>query len=297
MTPPVDMSQAGRPTATPTRRAWRPVLLFAHATSLAVLLAVPSAGSAQLRPLEPLDWSVLDRGWTVGVSLGAAALEGQRASLAGAEGRLYEVGIVEGAWKVGRTAIQATGVARRVLQIDAAYESPVRGVNDPAEGRLRDVGEVRIGTIVPLYMDSLMRSSLRFGTRLPVSDSEVGLGRDVTDFYALLGGQARYHGTTVGVEAGVGIHGTVGGADYEQVDVLLYNAEIGRRFGWLRTTLSLAGQVNGLASHTVRGNEDLQELRLGVRAGRATWLRVDLIRGFRSFSPQHGIRVVVGTRR
>src|SRR5690606_22084698 len=54
------------------------------------LFAPPLA--AQLRPLEPLDWRALEPGRVAGLAFGAAAYRDQRASLAGTQGRLLEVG-------------------------------------------------------------------------------------------------------------------------------------------------------------------------------------------------------------
>ena len=134
-----------------------------------------------------------------------------------------------------------------------------------------DVGEVLVSTLVPLARGPAARAMLRFGTRLPVTDSEVGLGRDQTDFFALVGARAARGGTSIGAEAGLGIHGTHSRGYYEQVDVLLYAVELEQRLGWLRASAALLGQLDGLSGPSVRGNEDLQEARLGLRAGGRRW--------------------------
>ncbi len=257
-------------------------------------LAAPVTG--QLRPLEPADWALLDDDWSVAASMGAALYDGQTASLAGARGRLFELGAVELSWRVGRAVVQLSGVGQRILRVDSTYGDPVQGVRRPTGEDLRDVGEVLVSTLVPLTTGPGLRTMLRFGTRLPVTDSEVGLGRDQTDFHALLGGQATRGGTGIAAELGLGIHGTHSRGYYEQVDVMLYALEVTQRFGWLRSAAGLVGQMDGLRGHSVRGNEDLQEARLSVSAGGSRWARVELVHGLRTFSPRSGLRLTMGGR-
>jgi hypothetical protein len=130
---------------------------------------------------------------------------------------------------------------------------------------------------------------LRFGTRLPTTDNRVGLDRDQTDFFALLGADQQSGNWHFSGEAGVGINGTRL-ANYEQSDVLLYAVEVRRRAGPVRIGLSMLGQED-LKTRHIRGNEDLGELRLGLRAGQRRWFEVVFVRGIREFSPELGVLI------
>ncbi|HEX2188512.1 MAG TPA: hypothetical protein VHG51_06410, partial [Longimicrobiaceae bacterium] len=166
------------------------------------------------------------------------------------------------------------------------------------DGRRHDSGDYRVATVVRLTPeDAPALAVLRFGTRLPTTDNGVGLDRDALDFFALLGGRVRRGALAVGAEAGVGINGTRDPV-FEQRDVLVYavTAEYAASPA-LVPTLSAVGNVPGLPERDVRGNEDLGEVRLGVRAGERRWLRVELVRGFTEFSPSAGVIVSAGVAR
>jgi hypothetical protein len=45
------------------------------------------------------------------------------------------------------------------------------------------------------------------------------------------------------------------------------------------------------------GNEDLNELRIGIRRGHDLWIEVVAIAGLVDFSPDSGLLVAVGMRR
>lgn len=252
------------------------------------------AARAQLRPLDPLDRSMFEAEENVGVSVGAAAYSHQRASLAGVEGRLWELGTFEAWWRTGRVILIASGSSFRRLEEPAVFAAPHGDTNPPA-GSLEDAGDFHVATAVELLERSGSRVFLRFGTRLPTTDNRVGLERDRTDFYALVGSTLRPIGAILSLEAGLGVHGTRD-PELEQSDVLLYSASIGRGFGPVLPRITLLGQVDGLRSRAPRGNEDLQELRLDVRVGDRRWLEVGVVRGLRPFSPGTGVRLVAGTR-
>jgi hypothetical protein len=95
-------------------------------------------------------------------------------------------------------------------------------------------------------------------------------------------------------ETGVGINGTrIDG--YDQSDVLTYALGVEVRVGPITPTAALVGHVDGTALE-VRGNEDLSELRLGVRAGERFWFQASAIRGIAEFSPGGGLLVMAGIR-
>nr|MDQ3388388.1 hypothetical protein [Gemmatimonadota bacterium] len=66
--------------------------------------------------------------------------------------------------------------------------------------------------------------------------------------------------------------------------------------GLLTPSLTLVGQKDWIG-RAIRGNEELGELRAGVRAGRRRWVEVDAVVGFAEFSPSAGVRVSAGVSR
>ncbi len=264
--------------------------------ALLPLLAATGAG-AQLRPLEPAEWRVWEPGRTTVAGVGFGGFADQRASLAGVEGRLVEAGNFEVAWRSGRVAVQAGGTVQRFLAGESTFAAPEENVR-PGQGMDRhDSGDYRIATLVRLTPErSPALAVLRFGARLPTTDNRVGLDRDATDFFALLGGRVRRGALAAAAEAGVSINGTRD-PGFEQSDVLTYALQAEYARGPLVPRLAVVGQVDGLAGRSIRGNEDLGEVRLGVRAGERRWVRVELVRGYASFSPSAGVLVSAGIAR
>jgi hypothetical protein len=277
-----------------TRRAVRRAVLLA---SLLLPAAVPAA-SAQLRPLDPAEWRVWEDGRTWVAGVGGGVFADQRASLAGTEGRLVEAGNVSLALRTGRVAFEAGGTVQRFFRDERSVAPPAGDASPDPDGRRHDTGDFRLATVVRLTPeDAPALAVLRFGTRLPTTDNRVGLDRDATDFFALLGGRARRGALTASAEAGVSINGTRD-PGFEQRDVLVYaaSAEYAASAA-LTPTVSVVGNVPGLPRRVLRGNEDLGEVRLGLRAGERRWLRVELVRGYTGFSPSAGVIVTVGVAR
>lgn len=258
------------------------------ATLGAALAATPA--SAQLRPLEPAPWSVFDPGRALTVHVGAGLLFDQTAALAGTVGRLAEAGDYQAAWRSGRVAIEIEGTVLRAFHDERRYAEPDDAVRTPGPDRT-DSGDHSISTILRLSPDRPSFATLRFGARLPNSNNRVGLDRDETDFFALLGGQLRHGPYRAAAEAGLGILGTRL-PDYEQSDVLLYDATL-RREG---ARVSAVAQVTGHHTpHMVpRGNEDLSESRLGLQLGRRFWLRALWVHGLTGSSPRNGLLLTAG---
>jgi hypothetical protein len=259
---------------------------------LAVALGT-SPVCAQLRPLEPLDWS------TVGVEghsleLGGGFFSGQRASLAGTEGRLVEVGSFRATWSLGRVALELSGTALRLFEERAVFAPPVDDVV-PADGTVRrDMGDYRIATVVRLAEAGPGRTlALRFGVRLPTTDNLQGLDRDQTDFYSLLAGRVETGRLAVGGEVGLGINGTRD-PENEQVDPLLFALSARYDLGRVRALMELAGQHDPRAGEDRRGTEDLGEARLGVELGHRRWMSVTAVRGWTASSPDLGVIVTFG---
>lgn len=271
--------------------------LVQAATLVAVCAAAVPAG-AQLRPLEPFSWNIFETGVTIAADARISRYQGQRASLAGTTGDLWEVPTAEIALVSGRFAIIASGTGRRFFQERQRFGPAYSGVAPSVNGRRDDSGDYTIGTAVRLTPSvAPIDALLRFGTRLPTTHNENGLERDATDFFATLVGRIRRSALSVSLEAGLGITSTRD-SSYEQDDLLLYDmrAEYGR--GFVRPSIVVVGQAHA-PTHLKerRGVEDLSELRLGVNIGGRTWLRLEGIKGFETFSPAYGLSIGVGTLR
>lgn len=267
---------------------------FATVTALSLFAASPAP--AQLRPLEPVDWTMLESGYTVHAAAGVAGFNDHYASLAGTRGRLLELGNYRVAWRMGRVVIEAAGTAFRVFE-DEREVAPPAGNARPPDGSTRvDTGDHQIGTLVQLTPPGASSAvALRFGTRLPTTDNRIGLDRDETDFFATFAARTGPRALELSAEAGLGINGSrAQGVD--QADVLLYSASLAYDAGSFSSVLSIAGQ-DDLRAKVTRGNEDLAEVRAGVLWGDHRWIRVEAVAGLRRASPQAGLRVTGGWRR
>jgi hypothetical protein len=281
----------------PLHRPSRLMPAARRAAAALALLAAPGALHAQLRPLEPLDWSIYEGANTVVATLGAGVFQRQRASLAGTEGQLLELGAFQALWRTGRVALEASGTLYRVFEDRSVFAPPYGGARAPDGRRRTDAGDYRVSTTVrltPADRDAL--ATLRFGTRLPTTDNVVGLERDMTDFFALVGGRLRHRGLRIAAETGVGIFGTRE-AHFEQSDVLAFALEAEHPVAGMVAALSLNGHADGLRGRAVRGNEELAELRLRLRTDGRFWAQAQVVRGLTAFSPAHGLIVGGGLTR
>jgi hypothetical protein len=270
----------------------RQLSIFLAATAM-VLLGLARPAGAQLRPLDPFDWTLLDEGRTLGVQVGMGAFRGQRAALAGTRGSLQEWGNFAARWRTGRVVIEAGGTMLRRFQDETRIEPPLFHAETPDDGRRSDAGDYRIATIVRLTPEGALPVALRFGTRLPTTDDKSGLDRDMTDFFALLGAELRRERLRVSGEMGLGIYGTRFDV-FEQVDPLLYNLDVRYRISQVQLLAVLTGQWNGPRTWEVRGNDNLRETRLGARLGERRWLEVGWVRGLEEFSPSGGFLISAG---
>ncbi len=273
--------------AHPTARAAWPLLLAA--------LALPTPAGAQLRPLRPLEWDAFTPGTTLFAHMGAAVLQHQRASLSGTEGRLLELGDYAISWRQGRVSLGLAGTLVRHFDPRTRFAPPANGA-EPGDLPRSDAGDLTVTTAVrltPAAWPALL--ALRFGARLPTTDHLLGLDRGETDFLGLLAlGMARGR-FTGGIESGIGILGTRI-PEFTQQDDWLYAARFGYRIGHLRPQVTFTGQTSPLHYRRIRGNEDLRELRLGIRAGTRRWVEAEWVHGFIPFSPSSGLILAAGAR-
>ncbi|MGH7502465.1 MAG: hypothetical protein ACREL7_12000 [Longimicrobiales bacterium] len=271
---------------------------WSRSVTLAVLasaVGVPVSG-AQLRPVDPIDWTVFDTTRTLAAELGVGVLTGQRASLAGTRGDLLEAGNFRLAWRSGRIGLELTGTLLRRFSDETVVDEPFVGADPPTGEPRRDAGDIRAATLLrltPATMPVLL--ALRFGTRLPTTSEQVGLDRDRTDFFATLGARWSTGALAVGGESGIAINGTrVTGLD--QLDVWTYSLGIEYRLGMLTSHGTIVGQ-NDVHRRVVRGNEDLAELRVGLRAGDRIWVGASFVYGLADYSPGRGMLIMAGIRR
>jgi hypothetical protein len=262
---------------------------------VALLVFTRSPAGAQLRPLDPMDWDALT-GRAVTVEIGGSYLSGQRASLAGTEGRLLEVGKYRIVWHIGRVALQASGTALWLYQDRTVFAQPLAEVLPRRGSERKDVGDQKVTTMVELTPPgSKVAAALRFGVTLPTTDDLQGIGRDETDFFATVGGHTVLGPLDLGGGLGLGINGTRD-PSHEQVDPMLFDFSAVYRIGEVAATLELAGQHDTRPGPDFRGNEDLGEARLGVRLGRTKWLSVQAVRGWTLASPNLGVVMALGAR-
>lgn len=278
------------------RRGRGPVRM---APPLPLLLAVAALalgtapGAAQLRPLDPFEWRVLEEEIDVLGSFGSAATFDQRVPLAGSRGNLLELGSYRLLWRSGRIGLDLSGTAFWRYAERDSLEAPASGVDAAEHGVRQDFGPVTASAFVRLSPSTASTDVLvRFGARLPTTSHASGLERDETDFFALVGGKWERAAWTLAAEVGVGIHGSVR-ADYRQSDVLLYNLGVRRLAGPLTLSAFLVGHVDG-HHWRIRGNEDQSELRLALRTGQRRWLQLGYLHGLSAYSPGHGASLGFG---
>ncbi len=264
---------------------------------IGLTLSIAPTVDAQLRPLDPFDWRVLEGEGTVLVEAGAGWLDEQRASLAGTEGTLWEAGNFRAFWRTGRVVIEAGGTVRRIFRERSRFAAAEPFVTVDDDGRRADSGDYRIATGVRLTNEGApVAALLRFGARLPTTDNRVGLDRDATDFFATIGGRTRKGPLALQAEAGVGIFGTRD-PDFEQDDLLVYAVKAEYHAGPIVPSFAVIGQQVGAGHSEIRGNESLGEVRAGLRVGRREFVRAEVVRGYTSVSPAWGVLVSAGVVR
>ena len=268
------------------------------ATAAGLLLHVAGPAAAQLRPLDPLVWEVLQPDRSFSGAMGVGVHQDQRASLAGTTGRLMELGNFQLTWRSGRIAVEAAGTVRRILEEEDRFANPAGGAR-AGLGRRSDSGDYRLATTVVLTPARQPADPVvvaRFGTRLPTTDNRVGLERDQTDFFGLLGARTSRGRLALEGETGIGIYGTRD-LNFEQSDLWLYSIAARFRDGRVSSVLTILGQMDWSAGEPVRSNEDLAELRAAVSFGTRRWLRAEAVKGLTPFSPSAGLLLSAGVTR
>jgi hypothetical protein len=258
-------------------------------------IAAVSPARAQLRPVDPVEWHTIVSPSDVAFAFGMGSLWNQHASLAGTKGTLLELGNFQAAWRTGRVVLELSGTLHRRFD-DREVVRPPETFADPPTGEWRhDAGDIRASTVVRL--NDVSRPALvvlRFGTRLPTTSEEPGLDRDRTDFFATVAARCNSGPLALSGESGVGVHGTRRDG-YDQSDVWMYAFGVELALGAITSTAAMVGHKDGLESD-VRGNEDLNELRVGLRAGGRYWVQATAVKGLAEFSPGGGVLLMFGIR-
>ncbi len=209
-------------------------------------------------------------------------------------GNLIEAGNFSLGWRTGRVILEAAGTVQRFFDETSRFAPPYPDVSATADGKRHDSGDYRLSTTVRVTPDAWPAAGVvRFGTRLPATDNTTGLDRDAIDFFATVGALSQTGRTTVAGDVGLGIHSTRE-QRFEQDDLLLYSLLVSRRIGPVVTSSTVLGQKHGSGHSAIRGVEDLGEIRIGLQAGTLRWVRIELTKGYETFSPASGIIVTAG---
>jgi hypothetical protein len=264
--------------------------------ALPALAFVSAPAAGQLRPFGPVDWDMFNESYEFTVGVGLGSIRDQELSLAGTRGNLTEYGNFRVGWRSGRIGVEIAGTLFRRFEDETVVRPPALGADPPTGSVRTDAGDILASTVVRLNeLQKPMAFALRFATRLPTTSDEAGIERDRTDFFATVGARWRVGPFAVGGEGGVGILGTrVDGLD--QLDVLTYAFGLEWRIGPVVSHGVLVGQ-DDVHKRVIRGNEDLSELRFGLRAGDGLWVSATAVKGIADFSPGHGLQLMVGLRR
>lgn len=263
--------------------------------ALLVPALAPGSAAAQLRPYEPLDWRIFDRGTNLLLGTGVNVLWDQTVPLAGARGTFLEVPTYSFLWRSGRAGLEISGSAIWQLTEDSVVHEPAPGVGPAgSDGLRRDAGPVHVATLVRLSPDRWSTDVvLRFGTRIPTTSDESGLDRDRTDFFALAGGRLHFGAWSVAGESGLGINGARS-EHYPQADVWVYSLRLQHEGSAHALFAGVAGHQDGHSGVPPLGNEDQGELRAGLRLGKRWWVQTTYVRGYRGPAARHGLLVGAG---
>jgi hypothetical protein len=263
-------------------------------TLVLALCCAPGCLRAQLRPLEPLDWSTHEPAARALLRAGIGVHADMRAAVAGTEGKLLELGNFSAVWTTGRVALEAGGTVQRRFWDRIVFADPLPGTR-PTNRRARiDAGDYRVSTSVRLTNAATHAFALRFGTRLPTTNNREGLDRDATDFFATLAARTGLAEWRASVETGLGIYGTRMEDPFEQSDVWILIAGVEGIVGVVRPVITYTSHADGLENRSIRGSEDQRELRLGVRVGGRRFVEVSYVAGFTPYNPRPGVLISAG---
>lgn len=263
------------------------------AVSLAAL--APAALSGQLRRAPDVPYAPDGAGRLL-VGVGGGWASDAEFPLSGLAGDLARLGSVTVSYSFAPGAVlQIRGDAVRILDVESRGRPSVPLDEDVEDGTARDVGDVRLATLVRLLGDARGASAgLHLEVKLPNSDERSGIGTNTTDVAgSLFGSWAR---------GPVRLNGDVGVAILEaptepfvQNDVIRYAAEAlyRPRDGAMGLSLSARGRASTRDRVPV-GTEDRGRVRLQAELRLGPW-RADtgISAGYAGTSPAWGMEAGV----
>ena len=254
------------------------------------LAGMPRAASAQSRPLTTEDPETVPAGHVL-IEGGLDFAHAIEFPAAGLTGDLWRLGVVGASIGVGPFAeIQMDGgLVQRLAIDDRNPNAPLASLLTVVDDRTTDTLDLRVGAKVRFVSETLSRPAIagRFWTRLPLADTETGLGTGTTDFSAGLavGKTVRSVRTVVNVGLGSAGNAVEGHRRHLVVD---YGGSLARA---VRTGVELVGELAGRtapdeigappASAIVRVGGRITQGPVRVDAGLALGLsEVDPVWGF-----------------
>ncbi len=256
-------------------------------------LGVAGGAYAQQRPLVTEDPETIGAGHVL-IEGGVSFDKDQRNFANGLEGDITHIATVGVSIGAGATAeVQIDGGVYQNIDVNGRFRAPLENTTlllpgDSASG----LEDLVVATKIRMASESASRPAIgiRFGTKLPVADSEKGVGLGTTDFFAsFLIAKTVRSVRTVG-NVGLMILGDPSESK-ESVTALSFGASIARA---LTNEFEMVGEVNGrlppFGDITPAGLESRGVFRL---AGRYTYrmLRLDfgVLLGFTNRDPSIGI--------
>lgn len=244
----------------------------------ALLLVLPLAVAAQQRPLTTQEVETVPPG-EVMVEFGFEYLQNKNFPLAGLEGDLTRVGVVDVHWGVSRAVeIQIQGAIRQFLSVSqqrSALVTPNLGRSDTSTS---DIGDFTLAAKARLLPETEGRPSVGvlFGFELPNTDEALGIGLNTTNVFVRLMAQKHLGKLNLFGNLGLGIFEAPVG-NFTQNDVILYG--LGAVYP-VHPRLNIVGEVAGRQStrstpvdSPLVGTGSRSEARLGFQlfAGGYRW--------------------------
>jgi hypothetical protein len=262
---------------------------------LGILVAFkPVLLSAQIRPLatEPVGTTGKS---TLRLELGFDYLKDVKYTLTGLEGDLFRAGTFGARFGAGEIVeIQAFWTIRDILKINRRFEAPLSERVEVSGNTTHDFGDLKIGTKLAILRENDSRPAIGFlfGTQLPNSSQEAGIGTDETNFFATALFEKRFSRVRLLGNFGLSIMGN-------PIDISaqndLYDFGIAAILP-VKRKFNLICDLHGRFGDGEIGTEEQAVLRFGgqIQRGGFYW-DFGILTGFRETDPNFG--VIVGFSR
>jgi len=210
---------------------------------LLLLLAAPLAAAAQQRPLATEEALTVRPGAAL-VQFGIEFLQDARFPLAGLEGDLTRVGVVDVRFGVSRAAeIQIQGTIRNFLSVSEQQPAFVTPVLSRSGSSTSDFGDFTLAAKFRLVEETESRPAfgVRFGFEMPNSNETRGIGLNTTNVFLTLLAQKHFGKLNLFGNIGFGILQAPAGL-FSQNDVVLYG--VGALYP-VHERVNIVGEVAG----------------------------------------------------